>query len=125
MNDTVRSEAGLVRILVVGSGGVGDAVERACCIYATAPLLEPADLRRGLELLRGSDADYVFTCTPFEAAPQRALIRDGAGRVRMLHPEHELTRSQDLPETFHDAGQFYWGSARAWLESRRARPLYA
>ena len=27
----------------------------------------------------------------------------------MFWPEHELTRSQDLPEAYHDAGQFYWG----------------
>ena len=29
-------------------------------------------------------------------------------RVRMVQPEHENTRSQDLPECYHDAGQFYW-----------------
>jgi N-acylneuraminate cytidylyltransferase len=26
------------------------------------------------------------------------------------------TRSQDLEEAYHDAGQFYWGRAAAWLE---------
>ena len=26
----------------------------------------------------------------------------------MFWPEHRLTRSQDLTEAFHDAGQFYW-----------------
>jgi len=24
-------------------------------------------------------------------------------------------RSQDLPEAYHDAGQFYWGTKDAWL----------
>ena len=26
---------------------------------------------------------------------------------------------EDLEEAFHDAGQFYWGRAEAWLEGRR------
>ena len=28
----------------------------------------------------------------------------------MFYPEHEQSRSQDLEEAYHDAGQFYWGS---------------
>ena len=35
----------------------------------------------------------------------------------MLWPEHELTRSQDLPEAYHDAGQFYWGRRDAFLHA--------
>ena len=33
----------------------------------------------------------------------------------MFYPEHFATRSQDLPEAWHDAGQFYWGRPGAWL----------
>ena len=35
----------------------------------------------------------------------------------MLHPEHLLTRSQDLEETYHDAGQFYWVTCERFLQS--------
>ena len=38
------------------------------------------------------------------------------GGVEMLFPEHAKTRSQDLEETFHDAGMFYWGHRDAFLE---------
>ena len=31
------------------------------------------------------------------------------GQMQLLWPEHELTRTQDLEKTYHDAGQFYWG----------------
>ena len=37
----------------------------------------------------------------------------------MFWPEHELTRSQDLPEAWHDAGQFYWGRKEAFLKTDR------
>ena len=36
----------------------------------------------------------------------------------MLQPEHLNTRSQDLDEAWHDAGQFYWGKPLAWLEGK-------
>jgi pseudaminic acid cytidylyltransferase len=40
----------------------------------------------------------------------------------MFQPEHFQTRSQDLEEAWHDAGQFYWGHARAW---RAGTPLFS
>jgi CMP-N-acetylneuraminic acid synthetase len=36
--------------------------------------------------------------------------------VEALFPEHVFSRSQDLEEAYHDAGQFYWGRAQAYLE---------
>ena len=36
----------------------------------------------------------------------------------MFQPEHFKTRSQDLEDAWHDAGQFYWGKTSAWLESK-------
>lgn len=33
----------------------------ACCIYATAPLISQWDLRKGLEMLREPDVDFVFS----------------------------------------------------------------
>jgi N-acylneuraminate cytidylyltransferase len=32
----------------------------------------------------------------------------------MISSSFEFARSQDLPELYHDAGQFYWGSKAAW-----------
>lgn len=37
----------------------------------------------------------------------------------MFYPEHFATRSQDLPEALHDAGQFYWGLPDAWTGGKR------
>jgi len=88
----------------------------ACCIYATAPLLQPAYLREGLELLKSHpDADFAFSVTSFAFPIFRSLKRNPDGTVAMFWPEHELTRSQDLPEAWHDAGQFYWGRRDAFL----------
>ena len=90
-------------------------VSQACCVYATAPFLQAHDLRRGLEGLESSGADYAFSVTSYAFPIQRALRNTPDQRVSMFQPEHFNTRSQDLEEAWHDAGQFYWGKANAWL----------
>lgn len=92
-------------------------VSQVCCVYATAPFIRPEDLRAGLALL-DDGVDYVFPATTYDFPIQRGIRVDAAGRVSMLHPEHLETRSQDLEEAYHDAGQFYWGHATTWLTGR-------
>lgn len=96
----------------------GRAPEHVCCIYATAPFVQAADLQRGLQLLQQAQADYALSVTSFPAPIQRALRITPRGRVEMMQPEHMQTRSQDLEPAWHDAAQFYWGRAQAWLEQQ-------
>jgi N-acylneuraminate cytidylyltransferase len=91
-------------------------VSTVCCIYATAPLLQPDDLARGLLALKSGDWRYAFSATEFSASIFRAMRRAPHGGVQMVFPEFFLTRSQDLPTALHDAAQFYWGTTAAWLE---------
>jgi N-acylneuraminate cytidylyltransferase len=96
----------------------GRPAEFVCCLYATAPFVTPQDLRLGLAALQGEpQAAYALSVTSFPFPIQRALKRTPDGRIAMFHPEHLNTRSQDLEEAFHDAGQFYWGRAHAWAEA--------
>jgi pseudaminic acid cytidylyltransferase len=90
-------------------------VEFACCLYATAPFVLTQDLRKGFEVLQRSGAQYAFSVTSYAFPIQRAIRIRADERVEMLNPEHLNTRSQDLEEVFHDAGQFYWGLSSAWL----------
>jgi|SRR5271157_1667033 len=88
----------------------------ACCIYATAPFLQARFLCEGFNLLESHpDAEFTFSVTSYAFPIFRSLKRNPDGRVSMLWPENELKRSQDLPEVWHDAGQFYWGRKEAFL----------
>jgi N-acylneuraminate cytidylyltransferase len=92
------------------------AFDYVCCVYATAPLLQARYLRQGLELLeQHPDRSFAFSVCSFGFPVQRALTLDGQGALTALYPEFRHTRSQDLPEAFQDAGQFYWGRSEAWL----------
>lgn len=96
----------------------GEPPEEVCCLYATAPFVHPDDLRKGLDLLQGGGCEYAFSVTSFAFPIQRAIRITEDQRVEMFQPEHFHTRSQDLEEAFHDAGQFYWGKTEAWLTGR-------
>ena len=98
----------------------GETLSHVCCIYATAPFLDVSDLQRGFELIDTDAYDYVFSATRYAFPIQRALRLDREDCVGMFQPAHFLTRSQDLEEAFHDAGQFYWGKPSAWLVGKPA-----
>ncbi|MGQ9685967.1 MAG: pseudaminic acid cytidylyltransferase [Thiobacillaceae bacterium] len=97
----------------------GGLAEQVCCLYPAVPFLQIGDLRAGLKLLERHRADYVFPVTLFPAAIQRALRLHNDGRVSPFYPQFVAARTQDLEAAYHDAGQFYWGRAEAWLEGRQ------
>ena len=106
----------------------GVPVEAVCCLYATAPFVQPGDLAEAARLLDLAPPNsFVFTATSFPFPIQRAVRIDGEGRASMFQPEQFNTRSQDLEEAFHDAGQFYWARPAAWATSSNlfddGRPL--
>ena len=95
-------------------------VEFACCIYATAPFLRAEFLRDGFRILKEKlDAEFAFSVTSYAFPIFRAIQIGESGRVKMFWPENEMKRSQDLPEAWHDAGQFYWGRKKCVFGKRR------
>lgn len=96
----------------------GQQIDEVCCLYATAPFVRPEDIRRGLDTLTDEGCDYAFSVTSYAFPIQRAIRINDESRVEMFNPEHFNTRSQDLEEAWHDAGQFYWGQADAWASNK-------
>jgi pseudaminic acid cytidylyltransferase len=92
----------------------GVAPQSLCCIYPCVPLLQAEDLRAAHALFVERQAHYVYPVLAFHSSPWRAMRRGDDGAMAFIHPEHELTRTQDLPTCYSDAGQFYWGRTAAW-----------
>lgn len=103
----------------------GDTPDQVCCVYATAPFVTAEDLRRGLAVLNEADCDYAFSVTSFASPIQRAIRITAEGGVAMFNSELFNSRSQDLEEAYHDAGQFYWGRADAWQQQKTIFSLTA
>lgn len=94
-----------------------------CCVYPTAIGLSPTDLTSaGLLLGEQAAHPYVVGVVAYPHPIQRALSRDESGSLAMVHPEYASTRTQDLDERWHDAGQFVWGRAEAWTSGLSVLP---
>lgn len=94
-------------------------VENVCCIYATAPFIQASDLRKAHDMLvQNRLSGYAFSACTFPFPIQRAFKVNPSGFVEMFEPKNYMTRSQDLEEAYQDAGQFYWGSAAAYLSEK-------
>ncbi|WP_276373596.1 pseudaminic acid cytidylyltransferase [Chryseolinea sp. H1M3-3] len=87
---------------------IGQVFDNCCCIYATAPLISKNRLTEGYKLLIESNFDVVFPVGRYSSPIWRSYKMNEVGRVEMNFPEHEKIRSQDLPISYYDAGQFYW-----------------
>jgi len=79
----------------------------ACCILPTCPLLIEKHLQEAFTVFVEEKFDSLRPIVKFSYPIQRALAYK-EGKVKMIHPEHKRTRSQDLEPTYHDSGQFYW-----------------
>jgi pseudaminic acid cytidylyltransferase len=105
----------VVKQAIQWHAGQGIQVDVACCIYATAPFVQPRYLREGYETLRATDKAFVFSVTSYAFPIQRAIHLNPLGEVEAFYPQYRNARSQDLEPAYHDAGQFYWGRAEAFL----------
>jgi pseudaminic acid cytidylyltransferase len=90
----------------------GNKIDYVCCLYATAPLIQIKDLTKGFKLIKTGKWESVIAATNFSFPIFRSFENLPSGGLKMFFPEHYTSRSQDLPEAYHDAGQFYWSNAR-------------
>ncbi|MEM6664249.1 MAG: pseudaminic acid cytidylyltransferase [Pseudomonadota bacterium] len=84
-----------------------------CCLYATAPLVTGEMLDAGLAELRRTRATFAFPVADLGPRAERVYHRTG-DRIAPAWPDMMPRRSQDLPVSWFDTGQFYWGLARDW-----------
>lgn len=104
--DVIREVLGCYRQL-------GFEYDTICCIYSTAPFVSATLLCDSYEFLHNHGFDSVITTVSFSYPVQRGL-RISDGKLRMVYPEYKNSRSQDLETIYHDAGQFYISSVKAF-----------
>jgi len=91
-------------------------IDNVCCLYATAPFIQSQTILKSFQQLQESKTDYCFSVTSFAFPIQRSIRITQDGKVNMFYPENFSARSQDLEEAYYDAGQFYWGKAKAFKD---------
>lgn len=97
----------------------GGKIDYICCIYATAPFVKAEYIIKAYNLLRDKNAASCFSVTTYPFPIFRSLKINDQSRLEMFWPEYRETRSQDLPESYHDAGQFYWADVKKYLTEKQ------
>lgn len=95
----------------------GKEFHHLCCLYPCAPLVKTKSLKTAYEQLVNNQLSSVIPIVKFTFPIQRAFKTDGK-RLQYFYPEHEKSRSQDLKQAYHDAGQFYWLTTNSLAENK-------
>jgi len=91
-----------------------DSITSVCCIYPCSPFIFISDLKLAYERLMNKQVNFVYPVTEYSHPIQRAIkLNDGKPSFR--ESDYELTPTQQLDNYYHDTGQFYFGTANAWM----------
>jgi len=116
-NDDATTLAVIQEVVIKYKVQLNKEFDTVCCLYPAAPLIQMKHLKEGYDLLVDKRFDGVLPVVPFGYPVWRGFeIADG-GKVQMIWPEFENTRSQDLKKVYHDAGQWYWMNVKQLTDS--------
>jgi pseudaminic acid cytidylyltransferase len=117
-SDDFASTFDVIEEVITTYKNKGVKFENLCCLYSCAPFVTVESLKSAKKLLIEKKFDTVLPILAFSFPIQRALSQS-KGKIRMILDEYLTTRSQDLEECFHDAGQFYWCKTKSVLSSKK------
>lgn len=92
-------------------------ISAICVIHATAPFISELNLKASYEIFQKNECEIVFSATSYPFPIQRAFKINKDKSVEMFQPKNLMIRSQDLEPAYHDAGQFYWMTCDAIINS--------
>jgi len=91
--------------------------DNVCYILATAALINEIDIKKSYNSFVHSNKNFCFSITNYHYPIQRAIALK-KNRIKLWKPKYRNSRSQDLVEMYHDAGQFYWGKTNAFIKNK-------
>jgi pseudaminic acid cytidylyltransferase len=92
-------------------------IKNLCCVYASAPFFTAKDLKESLKKLINLKSDFSFVVNPIDKVVLRSFCFKKK-KISLINKKFRNYRSQDLPDTFIDSGQFYWANKSTWLKKK-------
>lgn len=106
-SDDFATTSDVIQEVLMDLESIHGNIDLICCIYATTPLLEVADLMAAHRTFQESESDVVLAATPFSFPPQRGFTVINH-EINLVNPDKIQSRSQDLTTQYHDVGAFYF-----------------
>lgn len=104
-SDDLASTVDVVNEVVGEYALRGRTFDSLCVLYPCAPFVRIQDLTRASQLL--DKYECVIPVVKYSFSPYRSF-KISQSELMYKWPEYEKTRSQDLEELYHDAGQWYF-----------------
>ena len=98
-------------------------IKRVACIYPASPFISSADLVTAREIVLEFADKFCFPVCEYPSSIYRSLSISEDGLLTPIFPENTLQRTQDLPITYFDAGQFYFANKEVWLHNNDVHNL--
>jgi pseudaminic acid cytidylyltransferase len=86
-----------------------------CCIYPTAPFINYKNIIKSYKLLKKNNYNFIFSASKFQSSVFRSFYMEEK-KLKKVFPKFSNYRSQKLQNCYYDAGQFYWGSVKSWIQ---------
>lgn len=92
-------------------------INYVCCLYPTAVFVNNNDLIDAKELLEKKfSSSILLTAKRYEHPLRRSFSINKNGKSESLFNDSLNSRTQDLEDFYHDAGQFYFAKSFKWLK---------
>lgn len=108
LSDDVTTTASVTVDALHRLSEMGYYFDYVCCLYPTAVFTTARDLSASYQAIVKEGSQTCLAVTPYPATPFRAIVKGPDDRLSAAMPSFQLSRTQDLPKAWHDAGQFCW-----------------
>ena len=85
---------------------------------ATSPFLKSKNLISADKMIRRKKNNFVFSAVKISNKILRSFTIDKRGKLKMIDNKYYNINSQNLKETYLDAGQFYFGKKSSWIKKK-------
>ena len=118
-SDDQATTAQVIEEVLQQYAAMGRTFEVFFCIYPTAPFITYALLSSSLTKLLHSESHTLVPVVRYSYPIWRSLKMNEANELQFNWPENLSVRSQDMPVSYHDAGQFYAGKTEFFLKEKQ------
>ncbi len=91
--------------------------KKICCIYPTSIFFTKSELKKGYQKLI-KNKNYIFSATKYNHPIHRSFYKK-KGKILNSFSNMHMKRTQDLPITYYDAAQFYFGWRDSWVKKKK------
>ena len=91
--------------------------DNICCIYPCSMLIKPLHLQESFKLLQDKNTSNITPICKY-SPPTKWQLEIKNSKLAFLDDSFQNTRSQDIKDSYYDAGQFYWLKTKDFLKEK-------